>query len=158
MDVCRRFAAPCIQVSDPNLETGGEGGIRTHGADNRTTAFETVIRNSDRHGRQSQFSVVAGLGFGPISGLLARNGPVFGIGGFEPPQPVLPNGPSSDRGWPVRLISNSELDHLRGLAHNFHLVSAGHHMLENSSSRGAAGLQTGRPVRRSGAENRKCRG
>jgi len=133
MDVCRRFAAPCIQVSDPNLETGGEGGIRTHGADNRTTAFETVIRNSDRHGRQSQFSVVAGLGFGPISGLLARNGPVFGIGGFEPPQPVLPNGPSSDRGWPVRLISNSELDHIRGLAHNFHLVSAGHHMLENAA-------------------------
>ena len=25
------------------LEIGGEGGIRTHGADNRTTAFESKI-------------------------------------------------------------------------------------------------------------------
>jgi hypothetical protein len=33
--------------------------------------------------------VVAGPGFGPISGILARNGPLFGIGGFEPPQPPL---------------------------------------------------------------------
>ena len=31
-----------------------------------------------------QFSVVAGLGFGPIFGILARNEVVFGIGGFEP--------------------------------------------------------------------------
>ena len=31
---------------------------------------------------------VASPGFGPIFGFLAGNGPVFGIGGFEPPQPT----------------------------------------------------------------------
>ena len=36
-----------------------------------------------------QITPVASPGFGPIFGLLAGNGPVFGIGGFEPPQPAL---------------------------------------------------------------------
>jgi hypothetical protein len=36
-----------------------------------------------------QITLVASPGFGPISGILARNGPLFGIGGFEPPQPAL---------------------------------------------------------------------
>ena len=40
---------------------GGEGGIRTHGTVTRTTVFETA---------------------------LAHNEIVFGIGGFEPPQPT----------------------------------------------------------------------
>jgi hypothetical protein len=39
---------------------------------------------SDCYGRQSQFSVVAGPGFGPILGLFAHIGSVFGIGGFGP--------------------------------------------------------------------------
>ena len=30
-----------------------------------------------------------------------RGGTAFGIGGFEPPQPPLPNGSISHRGWPV---------------------------------------------------------
>jgi hypothetical protein len=35
-----------------------------------------------------QTTLVAGPGFGPIFGLLARIGVVFGIGGFGPPQPT----------------------------------------------------------------------
>ena len=36
--------------------------------------------------------MVAGPGFGPIFGPLARNGIVFGIGGFEPPQHLCRTG------------------------------------------------------------------
>ena len=77
---------------------GGEGGIRTHGADNRTTVFETasdngVPRLNDRM-IKVQTTLVAGPGFGPIFGV-ARSGSVFGIGGFESPQP-----PTVDRPKP----------------------------------------------------------
>ncbi len=36
-----------------------------------------------------QIKAVASPGFGPIFGLLVRNGLVFGIGGFEPQPPLL---------------------------------------------------------------------
>jgi hypothetical protein len=49
------------------LQIGGEDGIRTHGAEDRTTAFETGIENSDRHGRQSILSVVAGPALGGMA-------------------------------------------------------------------------------------------
>ena len=45
------------------LSRGGEGGIRTHGTVTRTTVFETA---------------------------LAQRAVVFGIGGFESPQPTFP--------------------------------------------------------------------
>jgi hypothetical protein len=38
---------------------------------------------------QLQIKTVASPGFGPIFGVLARNGLVFGKGGFESPQPTL---------------------------------------------------------------------
>ena len=38
-----------------------------------------------------QTTLVASPGFGPIFGRLARNGPVFGIGGFEPSRPPSRN-------------------------------------------------------------------
>ena len=41
--------------------SGGEGGIRTHGTVTRTTVFETVVQAPDWYGRQFQFWVVAGL-------------------------------------------------------------------------------------------------
>jgi hypothetical protein len=64
--VCSGFATAAIrQISVTKI--GGEDGIRTHGAEDRTTAFETGIENSDRHGRQSILSVVAGPALGGMA-------------------------------------------------------------------------------------------
>ena len=45
-----------------------------------------VATSGYRHGRQKpklQIKMVASPGFGPIFAIVARNGAVFGIGGFE---------------------------------------------------------------------------
>jgi hypothetical protein len=46
-------------------------------------------------------------GFGPIFGRFARNGPVFGIGGFEPPQPIS-SSPGFEPAGASRVAPNSE--------------------------------------------------
>jgi hypothetical protein len=45
-----------------------------------------------------QTTLVASPRFGPIFGLLARNEIVFGIGAFEPPQPISDDFPELPRG------------------------------------------------------------
>ena len=67
-------------------KSGAPEEIRTPDPQIRSLLLYAAIKRhwglSDLDGRQSQFSVVAGPGFGPIFGS-ARNGSVFGIGGLE---------------------------------------------------------------------------
>ena len=90
------YPSDLFTVQDPPAENGDGQTFRT--ADGRaelsiygTNNLESALGGpwSNRYRRQSQFSVVAGPLFGPISGSLESSGAVFGIGGFEPPQPSL---------------------------------------------------------------------
>ena len=61
-------------------------------------------------------------GFGPISGLLGRIGLVFGIGGFEPPQPIFRPTASAPTWYVLEEILHPGT---RRISHLKHLLSVG---------------------------------
>jgi hypothetical protein len=81
-----RTRVASLKSGSGTLQT--KAGTEPNSAGGSNADIGPINRCSNRYGWQSQFSVVAGPGFGPIFGLLAGIGNAFGIGGFEPPQPI----------------------------------------------------------------------